>query len=168
MSEDNTKLSAVRATVHGYKTSTVPGDPWHEVEVRRLHDFHRWSEGWKRSMGFLAGLKVLEWRKDSYGDPPRRSWALTIAARHWPHLLCWQWFLELRPQRGMPWERRHFFSFHPTYGERGWTLRVLWLLQLYYATQRYDWMVAEPFKAQAPLLYPLHEGEARTQIWEGC
>lgn len=142
------------------RPTTPPEDPWHEVEVRRLADFERWSEGWKQRLGFGAGLTVMEWRKDYYGEPSRKSWALMIAARHWPHLLCWQWLLELRPQRGMPWEHRHFCSFHSYNGN--WTLRVLWLLQLHWASQSSDWMVAEPFKTSAPLIYPLHEGDART------
>lgn len=149
-----------RSQVGGIFATTFPDDPWHEVELRRLHDFVRWSEGWKRRLGFTAGLTLLELRKDHYGDPPRKSWALMIASRHWPHLLCWQWLLQLRPQRGMPWEKRRFFHFYRSHSQ--WTLRALWLLDLHWHVQHSDWMVAEPFRSQAPQLYPLHEGEART------
>lgn len=41
----------------------------------------------------------------------------------------------------------------------------LWLFYLHWSTQGYEWMAAEPFKRQAPLIYPLHEGEARTHVW---
>lgn len=156
--------AAQRATVApGLRTTTNSDDPWHEVEVKRLHDFNQWSNGWKRRMGFLAGLKVmsLHW---THPDPPhKRYWTLTVASRHWPHLLCWQWLLHFRLQRGMPFEHRRFWQLSG-YG-RSWSFRWLWLFDLHWASQGYDAMVAEPFKSQAPLVYPLHEGEARTRVY---
>lgn len=154
--------AAKRVKVRGFLTTTNQDDPWHEVEVKRLHDFARWSDGWKRRLGFTAGLTVLRLRWTHPDRPHKPYWTLTVAARHWPHLLCWQWHLSFRMQRGRRYEYRRLCHFW-RHG-RQWTFAWLWLFHLHWASQGYDCMVAEPFKSQSPMLYPLHEGEARTRV----
>lgn len=149
---------------HGLKLrpTRAPGDPWYDVEINRLLTFQRWSDSWKARLGWLAGLTLLRLRWVYPDHPIRPYWVLTIACRHWPHLLCWQWLLEFRLQRGAPYEYRRLCAF--IHRPRHWSLRLLWLFDLHWASQGYDYMAAEPFESSAPQIYPLHEGEARTRV----
>lgn len=141
--------------------TTSADDPWHEVEINRVLAYERWDAGWKARLGALAGLTLAEfrWRHVEGGG---RYWRICFA-RHWPHHSCWSWLFEFGPQRGKPWEYRRFWAWR-SYGGQC-TVRLFWLLDFHWQRQRYDYMPAAPFAAQAPDIYPLHEGEARTRVW---
>lgn len=47
--------------------------------------FMAWDAAWRKKLGFFAGLRFFQRTSD------RRS--CTIASRHWPHKLCWDWSL---------------------------------------------------------------------------
>lgn len=101
--------------------------------------FDLWDRAQRRSRGWRAGLTFLRRTSD------RRS--IQIAARHWPHLLCWSWALDIAHGRhfgwrawvpGFSWSRRHA------------SLRLGFNTEIYLAWQNYGWMPAVTLKGLAP------------------
>lgn len=91
--------------------------------------YQAWDRSQRRAAPF-AGLRLFERTSDRY--------RFSLASRHYPHLLCWQWLLEW--QFTKPGERRFFCRYHSMFG--GWTLGLLWLGRIYYKRQNYDDMPA--------------------------
>lgn len=103
-------------------------------EREATRDYKAWSLAWKRRLGWRAGLSF--WRRDSAGG-------LTIASRHWPHLLCWSWLVSWqRVPLGFrlgPW-RFSRTMFGLAFGRR----------QIVLHRQRYDYMPAVNLSREAP------------------
>lgn len=117
--------------------------------VPQVLAFDAWDRA-KRKSNPWAGLKFFEQTND------RRSF--NVAARHWPHLLCWQWLLIWsRPAPDGP---RYGFKFYPARGESvpRWTLHLLWMGYLHFQRQNYDRIAAlGPAGEGAPVIYPRND-----------
>jgi hypothetical protein len=47
--------------------------------------FEQWDRAWRKRLGFFDGLHFF--RRTNSAN------CINIAARHWPHKLCWDWIL---------------------------------------------------------------------------
>lgn len=112
--------------------------------AHRCDLFDAWDRHMRRHQGWGAGLSF--WKRDSGGG-------LIIAARHWPHLLCWQWLLTWQA-RGSKREFFRVWKLGP--GAAGGLhvgLRLFWLGQLVYQRQASD-RIASFSYPDAPRVYP--------------
>ena len=84
-----------------------------------------WSRRWKKSLGWRSGLRFFKKTNERF--------CYSIASRHWPHLLCWQWFL------CCGWNKRRAAVL--LYGKSGWEVAVFGPY-IRYSRQNYDHMPA--------------------------
>ena len=108
--------------------------------VPQILAFEAWDREKRRSRPF-AGLKFGERCSDG---------SINLAARHWPHLLCWQWVLNWKLYRAD--ERRHLLAFY-RYAD-SWTLHLMRCGRLNFQRQDYDRMAAlGPLGEGAPVIF---------------
>jgi hypothetical protein len=100
-------------------------------------EFDAWDKRMKRKCGFFAGLRFFEGRIDS---------GLTIAYRHWPHKLCWDWLVRIHTVRPKYDGKRRFLFWHRQ-SLRGGQL-WLWFWCISWVWQDSDWMVKDHFKRE--------------------
>jgi hypothetical protein len=67
-----------------------------------------WERSQRRKLGFFAGLHI----------------GLDGIARHWPHLLCWSWMLNVERRTAFGWRAWVPFVVMPGYVALGWVWAV--------------------------------------------
>lgn len=105
--------------------------------------FDAWDAAMKRRLGWRAGLDFGR-KRDSGG-----GW--TLASRHWPHKLCWDWFICWQPRGALADGERRVGVI---YCYRHLAI-LLGRASIAYHWQDYGDMVAGQYKAEAPVVrYP--------------
>lgn len=109
-----------------------------------LAEFDAWDRAMRKRLGFWAGLSFLQ----RHGTEKRAT--ITIAARHWPHKLCWDWCIHWSPyRRGFDGQRQVRFWLKPSIGNS--IGAALWFGRITLSWQHYDHMpVSGPMGADAP------------------
>lgn len=124
---------------------------WRDGAVNAA-EFDAWDNRMRKQLGFFAGLSFFE--RHNPTKRPKRTW--TLAARHWPHLLCWDWTVWWQPYCDKHWDgdRRLKLRWAPQYGSVGIDL---WFGHLSLHWQNYGHMaVSGPMGADAPKIIWKH------------
>lgn len=112
-------------------------------------EFDAWDYALRCKLGFFTGLKFFQ----RHSSQSRTAW--TVAARHWPHKLCWDWCIHWTP-----WSE-HYDGPHrlrvwlPRYGSTGFEC---WFGRLHLSWQDDGWMGAVgPLGVGAPKIIWKHQ-----------
>jgi hypothetical protein len=122
-----------------------PGS-WKQQAVNAA-EFDAWDRAMRKRLGRFAGLRFFQ-RTNTGG------W--NVISQHWPHKLCWDWFINWSPYRGAHWDGPRMVKFWgPSYGSMGaW----LWFGRLALHWQDDGWMGAcGPRGADAPKIIWKHQ-----------
>lgn len=107
-----------------------------------LAEFDAWDRGMRKRLGFFAGLIFFQ----RHGSDNRTAW--TVAARHWPHKLCWDWCVHWTPWKEHYDGPRRLRAWLPSYNSTG---IECWFGRLSLAWQHYDHMAnVGPIGMDAP------------------
>lgn len=130
--------------VFAWKSSEKPD--WRENGVKHtVEAYDAWDRKMRRKYG---ALRSIRWFGQT-NEPQRRT---MIASLHWPHRLCWSWFLD--------WSVVHpeCRGFKVTCAYSQFAI-VLWCRQISFHWQNDNWMVGMQHRDEGPEVIWKHDIE---------